>query len=418
MFKKILFVIVSLIASVAFAIAGQIPFPLSTMPNAYSNAFPSVILNSDFAYALSYTDQAVSAVSNVGIASCTGVSGVSCSTSGSGVSRILTVGIPSSAVLAVSSVVVSGAMSASSVSSTTPIAVTSGGTGVATSTGTGSVVLNNLPTLIGVTVSGVAAATTFSGSGASLTNIPTTAISGTFPATSIAGTTSQVQYIKSTGFMGGDAAFTFNDTTKALSVSTGNSGANGWVIGTPFVSGFSYLHSANTANTGAISATNYVLNTNGLNTILNAINFFIIDINNVDKVTVTTNSVAMSVPLNVTGAVSATTSVTAKSNITLATGRSYNTGTTTDTIAAGIASTYESNNSATITLTLAAPSGDGELRRVCLKNASTVTWAVTSPATAVVGLPTVFIAGQCVEAVYNSAAGTPTNSPATSWVVY
>jgi hypothetical protein len=101
-----------------------------------------------------------------------------------------------------------------------------------------------------------------------------------------------------------------------------------------------------------------------------------------------------------------------------ASARAVNNATTSDTIAAGIASTYESTNSATITLTFAAPTIDGERRRVCLKNASTVTWAVTSPATAVAGLPTTFLAGQCVEAIYNSASGTPTNSPATTWIVY
>lgn len=114
---------------------------------------------------------------------------------------------------------------------------------------------------------------------------------------------------------------------------------------------------------------------------------------------------------------SATLSVNG-SYATHSTGRAYNTGTTTDTIAAGKATTYESTNSATITLTFAAPAGDGERRRVCFNAISTVTWAVTSPATAVAGLPTSVIAGQCIEAVYNSASGTPTNAPATTWVVY
>jgi len=119
------------------------------------------------------------------------------------------------------------------------------------------------------------------------------------------------------------------------------------------------------------------------------------------------------------GTVSPVTSLTVNGNsATGSAGRAVNTGTTSDTIAAGIASTYESANSATTTLTFAAPTGDGERRRVCLKNASTVTWAVTTPATAVAGLPTAFIAGQCVEAVYSSTSGTPTNAAATTWYVY
>ena len=127
---------------------------------------------------------------------------------------------------------------------------------------------------------------------------------------------------------------------------------------------------------------------------------------------------AFRLTINATGAVNVPGIFSSQQYKTLSGGRAVNTGTTTDTIAAGVASTYESANSAAITLTFAAPSGDGERRRVCLKNSSTVTWAETTPATAAAGLPTTFIAGQCVEAVYNSAAGTPTNAPATTWVVY
>jgi hypothetical protein len=47
-----------------------------------------------------------------------------------------------------------------------------------------------------------------------------------------------------------------------------------------------------------------------------------------------------------------------------------------------------------------------------------ITWAVTSPATAVAGLPTTVTAGQAIEIVYNSVAGTPTNSAATTWYQY
>lgn len=109
------------------------------------------------------------------------------------------------------------------------------------------------------------------------------------------------------------------------------------------------------------------------------------------------------------------------SPITPSTGRAVNTGTTADTAAAGIASIYESANTAAgpFTVTLAAPTRDGERRRVCFKNATgTVTWTVTSPATAVAGIPITFIAGQCTEMVYNSASGTPANAPATTWLVY
>ena len=105
----------------------------------------------------------------------------------------------------------------------------------------------------------------------------------------------------------------------------------------------------------------------------------------------------------------------------IASGRAYNTGTTSDTIAAGIATTFESANTASgaFAVTFAAPTGDGERRRICFKNTTgTITWNVTTPATATNGFPATITAGNCVEAVYNSAAGTPANSPATTWVVY
>jgi hypothetical protein len=105
----------------------------------------------------------------------------------------------------------------------------------------------------------------------------------------------------------------------------------------------------------------------------------------------------------------------------IASGRAYNTGTASDTIAAGISTTFESANtgSGAFTATFAAPTGDGERRRVCFKNTTgTITWSVTAPATATNGLPTTITAGNCIEVVYNSAAGTPANSPATTWVLY
>lgn len=100
----------------------------------------------------------------------------------------------------------------------------------------------------------------------------------------------------------------------------------------------------------------------------------------------------------------------AQSFSTLATGRAVNTGFSSDTIAAGVASTYESANtsSGAFTVTLAAPIGDGERRRICFKNAiGAITWSFTSPATAVTGAPTTLAAGGCVELVYQSVFGAP-----------
>lgn len=105
----------------------------------------------------------------------------------------------------------------------------------------------------------------------------------------------------------------------------------------------------------------------------------------------------------------------------LATGRAVNTtaSVATITIAAGIATTYIATPASTITVTLAAPQRDGERRRIFFGAGTTVTWAVTSPATAVVAqLPTVFAAGTSIEVFYNSVAGTPTNSAATTWYAY
>jgi hypothetical protein len=97
--------------------------------------------------------------------------------------------------------------------------------------------------------------------------------------------------------------------------------------------------------------------------------------------------------------------------------------TTAITIAAasvGGTTTYISNNAASgVTVTLAAPTGDGERRRIVFANASTgITWAFTASATAQAGLPTTVVIGQVVEMVYNSVAGTPTNSAATTWYQY
>jgi hypothetical protein len=114
--------------------------------------------------------------------------------------------------------------------------------------------------------------------------------------------------------------------------------------------------------------------------------------------------------------------MTANSNAIAATGRAYNSTSSASsvTINQSIASTFIATpSSVAATITLAAPSKDGERRRICFGGSvTTITWAVTSPATAVIGMPTTVISGQCIEAIYNSVAGTPTNSPATTWVLY
>lgn len=142
----------------------------------------------------------------------------------------------------------------------------------------------------------------------------------------------------------------------------------------------------------------------------------------------TSNYINIENILTVTGTNTPSTSVStiagtlaAGNRITSSGARAVNTGTTADTVAASKASTYESANTAAgaFTLTFAAPSVDGERRRVCFKNATgTITYAVTAPATATAGLPTTLTAGGCMEVIYNSVSGTPTNAPATSWLPY
>ena len=109
----------------------------------------------------------------------------------------------------------------------------------------------------------------------------------------------------------------------------------------------------------------------------------------------------------------------AANQVSIATGRAVNTtaAAATATLAAGIASMYIATPSATaITVTIAAPTADGERRRIVFGGPlTTITWTPTAPATAVAGLPTTVIAGQAIELVYNSVAGTPTNSSATTW---
>jgi hypothetical protein len=115
------------------------------------------------------------------------------------------------------------------------------------------------------------------------------------------------------------------------------------------------------------------------------------------------------------------TTLKAVNSYVVVVGRAVNIGTTSDTLAASKATTFESANtgSGAFTVTLAAPVADGERRRICFKNVTgTITWTVTSPATATSGFPTTIAAGQCLEMIYNSIAGSPTNSAATTWYVY
>jgi len=75
---------------------------------------------------------------------------------------------------------------------------------------------------------------------------------------------------------------------------------------------------------------------------------------------------------------------------------------------------------AAITVTLPAPisSLDGIRVRYVFGAATTVTWAVTAPATATAGLKTAFTAGDSYEVLYNAVAGSPAGSPATTWIPY
>src|SRR6185437_68830 len=113
------------------------------------------------------------------------------------------------------------------------------------------------------------------------------------------------------------------------------------------------------------------------------------------------------------------TSLTSTRNFVVTTGRAINTGTTSDTIGA-FATTYESSNTASgaFTVVMGAPTGDGDRRRICFKNLTgTITWTQTAPANAIVGVPSTMAAGSCIELIYNSVAGSPTNSAATTWYI-
>lgn len=71
---------------------------------------------------------------------------------------------------------------------------------------------------------------------------------------------------------------------------------------------------------------------------------------------------------------------------------------------------------AALGVTLPVPAGDGDIRRITFGAATTVTWTPTAPATSAAQLKTVFAAGDEYQIVYNSVAGTPAGSPATSWL--
>jgi hypothetical protein len=90
------------------------------------------------------------------------------------------------------------------------------------------------------------------------------------------------------------------------------------------------------------------------------------------------------------------------------------------TIAAGVATTYiDTPSSVAVTLTLAAPQGDGERRRVCFGGAvTTLTWTPTAPASAVDSLPLSTAINTCVETYYNAVSGVPTNAAGNTWYLY
>jgi hypothetical protein len=105
---------------------------------------------------------------------------------------------------------------------------------------------------------------------------------------------------------------------------------------------------------------------------------------------------------------------------TISGGRAVNTTASLSALTLSVlkATTFVASPAAAITVTMAAPNGEAERRRVCFGAATTVTWAVTAPATATAGLPTSIAQGQCVEMIYNQNAGSPANSAATTWYVY
>ena len=97
------------------------------------------------------------------------------------------------------------------------LAVLRGGTGVTTSTGTGSVVLSNAPTLTGITTAATINATTVTGDGSGMTNLNPNNLSGSVPvAKGGTGVTSSTGTAGSIVFSGGP---TFTGTVSANEIS-------------------------------------------------------------------------------------------------------------------------------------------------------------------------------------------------------
>lgn len=273
---------------------------------------------------------------------------------------------------------------------TQPSFVTSTGTGAAaqaptltSSTGSGTVVLSTSPTVATPTITGTA---NFSG------QINSTVITGTAPF-AVASTTPVTNLS-----IGGNAATATTSTNLA-------SGAVGSV---PYQTGAG----ATTFLAGNTSTTPSFLTSTGTGAAAQAPTY---------TSSTGTGSVVLASYPTFSGGIMIPGVVKYNHVDTFVAGRNVNIGTVSDTLAAGVASTFESANTAAsaFTVTIAAPIEDGERRRICFKNATgTITWTVTAPATATNGLPTTMAAGQCVEMVYNSTAGSPTNSAATTWYVY
>lgn len=99
--------------------------------------------------------------------------------------------------------------------STGTLAVARGGTGTTTSTGTGNVVLSASPTLTGTVTATTIAATTVTVGGNSVCQSTGT----NCPSATAGGSTTQVQY-NSTGVLAGSASFTFDSGTGAVSATS------------------------------------------------------------------------------------------------------------------------------------------------------------------------------------------------------
>ena len=201
--------------------------------------------------------------------------------------------------------------------------------------------------------------------------------------------------------------YSFNMLTGQMTLNQTNAGGNGTTY---------YGLSINPVynQTGTAAATDIYLNRTGT---VGSGNQYLMQLNNIgaDKfhVDIFGNVVAQGYSTNYSLS-------TAPYYRALAVGRYVNTGTTAITVSGNAATTYLANIAATgVTITLAIPTADGERRRIVFGGASTgITWAFTAPATAQIGLPTTVVAGQAIEIVYNSVAGTPANSAATTWYQY